>query len=76
LAFCSGVVREPSSDALIQVNIDDGFLNLIDGDGTPKDDVKLPDGEVGDRLQSGFDDGKDMSKWIGFYIPFIRLIQL
>jgi translation initiation factor 5A len=29
-------------------------------DGTPKDDVKVPEGELGTQIQAGFDDGKDL----------------
>ena len=43
-----------------QVNIDDGFLNLMTQDGVSKDDVRVPDGELGEQIQSGFDDGKDL----------------
>lgn len=42
------------------LNIDDGFLNLIDQNGTAKDDVKVPEGEVGDQIQALFDDGKEV----------------
>jgi len=42
------------------VNIDDGFLNLMLQDGTAKDDVKLPEGDLGKEIQAGFDDGKDL----------------
>ncbi|KAF7373467.1 Eukaryotic translation initiation factor 5A [Mycena sanguinolenta] len=42
------------------VNIDDGFLNLMTQDGVAKDDVKVPEGDLGKELQTGFDDGKDM----------------
>jgi len=42
------------------VNIDDGFLNLMTSDGTAKDDVKLPEGDLGKDIQAGFDDGKDL----------------
>jgi len=39
---------------------DDGFLSLMSDDGTTKDDVKLPDGEVGDKINKLFtDEGKD-----------------
>lgn len=32
-------------------------------DGTTKDDVKIPDGEIGDKINKLFkDDGKDLSK--------------
>ena len=43
-----------------QVNIDDGFLNLMTQDGTAKDDVKLPDSELGKQIQDDFDEGKDL----------------
>ncbi|PWN46769.1 translation initiation factor eIF-5A [Violaceomyces palustris] len=42
------------------VNIDDGFLNLMTQEGAEKDDVKVPEGELGDQIQAGFDDGKDL----------------
>jgi len=39
---------------------EDGFLSLMDDAGNTKDDVKLPDGEVGDKITKLFtDDGKD-----------------
>lgn len=42
------------------VNIDDGFLNLMTADGTAKDDVKVPDSDLGKEIQTAFDDGKDI----------------
>ena len=41
------------------VNIDDGFLNLMSESG-PKDDVKVPEGDLGKDIQTAFDDGKDL----------------
>ncbi|KAF2479436.1 eukaryotic translation initiation factor 5A-2 [Neohortaea acidophila] len=39
---------------------DDGFLSLMSDDGSTKDDVKVPDGDVGDKITKLFtDDGKD-----------------
>ncbi|KAL2848060.1 translation protein SH3-like domain-containing protein [Aspergillus pseudoustus] len=39
---------------------DDGFLSLMDDNGGTKDDVKVPDGDVGDRINKMFtEDGKD-----------------
>jgi translation initiation factor 5A len=33
-------------------------------DGTTKDDVKIPDGECGDKIKKLFtEEGKDISKW-------------
>ena len=42
------------------VNIDDGFLNLMNNDGVAKDDVKVPEGDLGKDIQAGFDEGKDL----------------
>jgi len=42
------------------VNIDDGFLNLMTADGTSKDDIRVPEGEMGDKIQADFDDGKEL----------------
>merc|ERR1712230_82501 len=33
---------------------DDGFLSLMSDDGTTKDDVKMPEGEVGDKIEKLF----------------------
>jgi translation initiation factor 5A len=40
---------------------DDDFLSLMDDAGNTKDDVKLPDGEVGDKIRKLLDDGKDVN---------------
>ena len=42
------------------LDIDDGFLSLMNMDGDTKDDVKAPEGELGDQIQTAFDDGKDL----------------
>ena len=33
---------------------DDGFLNLMTGDGDSKDDVRMPEGEVGAKINKLF----------------------
>jgi len=39
---------------------DDGFLSLMSDDGSTKDDVKVPEGEVGDKINKMFsEEGKD-----------------
>lgn len=43
-----------------QIDVDDGFLNLMTQDGTTKDDVKVPEGELGDGITKDFEDGKDL----------------
>jgi translation initiation factor 5A len=41
---------------------EDGFLSLMSDDGSTKDDVKLPDGEVGDKINKLFtEENKDTS---------------
>jgi len=42
------------------VNIDDGFLNLMTQDGQSKDDVKVPEGDLGKQIEGGFEEGKDL----------------
>jgi len=42
------------------VNIDDGYLNLMTNDGTAKDDVKVPEGDLGKQIQDGYEEGKDL----------------
>lgn len=42
------------------LDIDDGYLSLMTQDGDTKDDVKIPDGELGDKIQADFDEGKDL----------------
>lgn len=42
------------------LNIDDDFLSLMLADGSMKDDVKLPEGELGEKLEGEFDEGKEL----------------
>lgn len=43
---------------------DDGFLSLMADDGETKDDVKLPDGEIGEKINRLFTtEEKDTSKF-------------
>ncbi|KAK9453851.1 translation protein SH3-like domain-containing protein [Dipodascopsis uninucleata] len=43
------------------INIDDGYLSLMSSDGAVvKDDVKVPEGELGSKLEAEFDEGKDL----------------
>jgi translation initiation factor 5A len=44
------------------VNIDDGYLNLMTADGTSKDDVKVPEGELGAQIVKDFEEeGKELT---------------
>merc|ERR1712093_337272 len=42
------------------VNIDDGYLNLMTTEGGEKNDVKVPDNEVGEQIEKDFEDGKEL----------------
>ncbi|ODN75318.1 eukaryotic translation initiation factor 5A [Cryptococcus amylolentus CBS 6039] len=42
------------------LDIQDEFLNLMDADGNSKDDVKVPDTEVGQQIAADFEAGKDL----------------
>ena len=43
-----------NSNKYTLINIDDGLMNT---DGATKVEVKLPDGELGEKLQADFNDG-------------------
>ncbi len=55
---------------MLQLDIsDDGYLNLMSDDGDTKDDVKMPDGEIGEKITKLFKvDEKDTSK-LPAYLP-------
>ena len=42
------------------LDIDEGFMSLMQDDGSSKDDVKVPEGELGNQLQKDFDEGKEL----------------
>ncbi len=42
------------------LDIDDDFLSLMCEDGSTKDDIKVPEGEVGKKMQEDFSAGKDL----------------
>lgn len=42
------------------LNVDDGFLSLMTPNGETKDDVRLPEGEIGEQLKTEFEAGKDL----------------
>eukprot|EP01107_Rhizomastix_libera_P006816 TRINITY_DN20_c0_g1_i2.p1 TRINITY_DN20_c0_g1~~TRINITY_DN20_c0_g1_i2.p1 ORF type:complete len:155 (+),score=32.91 TRINITY_DN20_c0_g1_i2:24-488(+) len=38
----------------------DGFVSLLTADGDTKDDLKLPEGELGEEIRAAFDEGKEV----------------
>ncbi|KAG0653452.1 Eukaryotic translation initiation factor 5A, partial [Rhodotorula mucilaginosa] len=61
----SGHARRPSTLQAKKARdgriVDDGFLNLLTADGGEKNDVKVPDNEIGQEIQKAFDDGVDIA---------------
>ena len=42
------------------LDVEGGFLSLMDSDGGMKDDVKVPETDIGKEIQAAFDEGKDL----------------
>lgn len=42
------------------LDIDDGALTLLDQDGSTKEDLNLPEGEIGNEIQTNFEEGKEL----------------
>lgn len=63
---------DADADLGIQLDIsDDGFLSLMSDDGETKDDVKQPEGEVGEKIERLFrTEEKDVSELYCF--PYAR----
>ena len=61
----------------LQLDIsDDGFLSLMNDDGDTKDDVKMPDGEIGDKITKLFKvEEKDTSEFSPIDFPQSYLIR-
>lgn len=39
---------------------DDGFCSLMNDAGATREDLKLPEGEAGEKIKAAFDEGKDI----------------
>ena len=42
------------------LDIDDGFLSLMDDAGNTRDDLKVPEGDIGEEIVREHGDGKDL----------------
>jgi len=42
------------------LDIDDGYLSLMDDGGNTRDDLKLPESDLGAEIQQNVSDGKDI----------------
>jgi translation initiation factor 5A len=52
-------VVKRSDFALVSIS-DDGYLSLMDDSGDIREDLKVPDGELGTQLRSDFDNGRSL----------------
>uniref|UniRef100_A0A0E9Q6D1 Eukaryotic translation initiation factor 5A n=1 Tax=Anguilla anguilla TaxID=7936 RepID=A0A0E9Q6D1_ANGAN len=42
------------------INIQDGYLSLLQDSGEVREDLKIPEGDLGKEINSRFEDGEDM----------------
>ncbi|KAI8911187.1 hypothetical protein PhCBS80983_g01314 [Powellomyces hirtus] len=42
------------------LDVDDGFLSLMKDDGSTKDDIKVPDNDMGSKMEEEFHEGKEL----------------
>lgn len=47
-------------DEYVLLDIDDGFMSLMMPSGETKDDVKVPEGEMGEQIMADFKAGKEL----------------
>lgn len=52
---------------------DDGYLTLMGDNGDLREDLKLPDGELGGQLRAEFDNGKELLVSVFFFVKFCSL---
>lgn len=58
---------------------DDGYLTLMTDGGDLREDLKMPDGELGGQLRTDFDAGKELlvssssNAWISLSTPHVTL---
>jgi translation initiation factor 5A len=52
-------VPNVSKTEYVVLNVEDGFLSLMTSTGETKDDIKVPEGELGEQIQVMFDSGKE-----------------
>jgi hypothetical protein len=66
--------RRALADLVSQLDVsDDGYLSLMSDDGDTKDDVRMPDGEIGEKINKLFKvEEKDTSKSIHTYAACVE----
>ena len=42
------------------LDVDDGFLSLMDDGGNTRDDLKVPEGEIGEEITNAIAEGRDI----------------
>lgn len=41
------------------INIDDGYCSLMEDDGSTRDDLKVPEGDIGKEINDKFENGEE-----------------
>lgn len=54
---------------------DDGYLTLMGDNGDLREDLKLPDGELGGQLRAEFDNGKELLVSIFLLVVLLLLLK-
>ena len=67
---------DPHADITLQINVEDDFLSLMDDSGETREDVKLPDGDVGDRITKMQNEGKDVSKYYAYASDTVSVLTI
>ncbi|KAJ2046792.1 translation initiation factor eIF5A, partial [Coemansia sp. S16] len=53
-------VPNVSRDEFTLIDVAEDFLSLMDDSGEMKEDIKVPEGELGDKLREEFAEGKEI----------------
>jgi len=55
---------------------DDDYVSLLDEEGVQKDDLKVPEGEVGEELRNLFNEGKELNATVLGALGKEQIIQI
>ena len=53
---------------------DDGYLSLMDDSGETREDLKVPDGEIGDECKAACSEGRDILVSLDFYKTLLEQV--
>jgi hypothetical protein len=74
------IIKDPFNLFQLLDVSDDGFLSLMDDSGATRDDLKLPDGDIGAEIKAAISEGRDIlvslspENWVVSLLKKVRLI--